>query len=718
MKTASKRLKVLLVEDSPEDIALLVRELETCGYKPVSRVVKTATELRRALSRGKWDLVFSAYRLQDIDAPRALELLRQSGRDIPLIIVSDEIGGELAVAAVKCGASDFLLKGNLARLKAVVERELGEAEQRRLHREEADLARGRGEWEAVVDVVSELIIITDLEGAILHCNGRAGASFGGYDAVVGQRIDRLLFGDVQPEGEVFRFMHTLRSQIDEDVPIPHLGGWYNVASYPVGFGSGSPGIVFIIKDVTRRRQEEEEKRMTDRELLTLYAVAFRLQYSEGIDKTMGDLLFQLHNMLQMDFSCIHLVKGERLQLRASLGLAPAFERAVKSLKNPGGWGSTVLTRRPLRGDLPPAGISLKAKRAAVAMGISSWCCVPLRVGQDMLGVMTVGTRSARSYNDRDTFLLSTIAGQLAVLIENYSLYDKMKEKAEELYRHQEELGVNLQQLQRANQELGRLNTAKNNFIGIASHELKTPITSIMGGVEFLLKYSGIKMTPEQHAIFVSVYEGTVQLRKLVENLLSISRIEAQGTLPQKKPVDLMRLGGEVHEMFALPLSERSIKVRIAGDHTPVPVDESFALMAAKNLLENAIKFTNDGGEVELSGRVVELRDLKPMAAGVRSFYPDFPECLRAANRYYLFQVADTGIGIPAEERVRIFDKFYGVGDIAHHSSGDTAFMSQGTGLGLSIVRGIMDVHEGAVWVQANASGKGSAFYLLFPLDGE
>lgn len=225
------------------------------------------------------------------------------------------------------------------------------------------------------------------------------------------------------------------------------------------------------------------------------------------------------------------------------------------------------------------------------------------------------------------------------------------------------------------------------------------------------------MTPEQHAIFVSVYEGTIQLRKLVEDLLSISRIEAEGTLPQRKPVDLMRLGGEVHEMFALPLSERKIKVRISGEHVPVPVDESFAMMAAKNLLENAIKFTADGGEVRLSGRVVTLPEVKALSATLRSFYPDFPDSLRGARQYYLFQVSDTGIGIPPDERVRIFDKFYGVGDLAHHSSGDTAFMSQGTGLGLSIVRGIMDVHEGAVWVEANAKGKGSTFSLLFPLDG-
>jgi signal transduction histidine kinase len=212
---------------------------------------------------------------------------------------------------------------------------------------------------------------------------------------------------------------------------------------------------------------------------------------------------------------------------------------------------------------------------------------------------------------------------------------------------------------------------------------------------------------------VSVYEGTVQLRKLVEDLLSISRLETQGTLHQKKATNLIILCQEAYDLFALPLSERHIRVEIAGERTSVPVDEGFALLAVKNLLENAIKFTPDGGEIHLCGRVLKRSEISGMTPTLRPFYHGFPHGLAAAKSYYLLQVSDSGVGIPADERVRIFDKFYGVGDIAHHSSGDTAFMSKGSGLGLSIVRGIMDVHEGAVWVEGG--GVGSVFSLLFPV---
>ncbi|ACH37043.1 flagellar biogenesis master response receiver sensor histidine kinase, PAS and GAF domain-containing [Citrifermentans bemidjiense Bem] len=714
----SKELRVLLVEDSEEDSLLLIRELRRGGYKLIHMRVETAESMRRALHDGEWDVVISDYRMPSFDALGALQVLHETGRDIPFIIVSGKIGEDLAVEAMKSGASDYLMKGNLARLVPVMVRELREAEERRTHRLTQDaVRRGKAEWESVFDAVSDLIIITDADGVVLRCNGRVSAYFpGGYGAIIGRRIDEIFFGSQQPEGKLFRFLHSVQSEADEDIRFPNLSGWYNVASYPMRTeGSNRPNLVFIIKDITKRREVEEEKRTSDRELLTLYAVAFRLQYTKGVDKVMGDLLFQLHNMLQMDFSCIHLFEDDKLKMRASLGVSPAFEKAMKTLPRETQWATLAQAGRPFLGEEPDARFPARAKSAAIEMGLHSWCTVPLKIGQEVMGVMTVGTVSGRSYSDRDVFLLCAIAGQLAVLIDNYGLYDKMKEKAEELYRSKEELKENLHKVKRANIELGRLNTAKNNFIGIASHELKTPITSIMGGVEFLLKYSGIQMSPEQHNIFVSVYEGTIQLRKLVEDLLSISRIEAQGPLAQKKPASLMRVCREVHDLFALPLSERHIKVEITGDDVLVPVDEAFAMLAVRNLLENAIKFTRDGGCVRLTGRVLKQAQLKEMTQTLHTFYPSFPGNVAATEKYYLLQVRDNGIGIPPDERVRVFEKFYGVGDIDHHSSGATAFMSKGSGLGLSIVRGIMDAHEGAVWVE-EAEGGGSTFSLLFPIE--
>ena len=168
----TKELKVLLVEDSEEDSLLMLRELCRGGYTPLQRRVETASDLRQALRDEQWDVILSDYRMPAFDAPGALEVLHQSGQDIPFIIVSGKIGEDLAVAAMKSGANDYLMKGNLARLVPVVQRELREAEDRRSHRQTQEaVRRGKAEWEAVFDAVSDLIIITDADGVISRCNG-------------------------------------------------------------------------------------------------------------------------------------------------------------------------------------------------------------------------------------------------------------------------------------------------------------------------------------------------------------------------------------------------------------------------------------------------------------------------------------------------------------------------------------------------------------------
>jgi signal transduction histidine kinase len=251
---------------------------------------------------------------------------------------------------------------------------------------------------------------------------------------------------------------------------------------------------------------------------------------------------------------------------------------------------------------------------------------------------------------------------------------------------------------------------------MASHELKTPITSTMGGLQFLLHYSGLQMTEQQRDIMTSAYDGVIQLKRIVDDLLSISRIESQGLSVVKAPVNVNRLAKEIYESFSLPLSERRINVSVAIDETPVPIDEGFYKLAVRNLLENAIKFTPDGGSIHLEGTIISRSELQSQEDIIKEFYPEFPNNVGNVEHFYRFTVTDSGIGVPNEERHRIFDKFYGVGDIAYHSSGQTDFMSKGSGLGLAIVKGVLDGHGGMVWVTEGADGTGSVFTLLVPLE--
>jgi signal transduction histidine kinase len=127
----TKQLKVLIIEDSEDDAFLLLRELRKSGYELEFKRVETSGAMKEALEKDRWDIIISDYVLPDFSGLEALDILKESGRDIPFIIVSGNIGEDVAVGAMKAGAHDYIIKGNLKRLPPAIERELREAEVRR-----------------------------------------------------------------------------------------------------------------------------------------------------------------------------------------------------------------------------------------------------------------------------------------------------------------------------------------------------------------------------------------------------------------------------------------------------------------------------------------------------------------------------------------------------------------------------------------------------------
>src|SRR6266498_4124229 len=128
-------LCILVVEDSNDDAQLIIHEVQRGGYTVEYEIVETKTAMEAALARRSWDVILSDYSMPRFSAMGALTTLRASGLDIPFIVISGTIGEETAVTALKAGANDFLLKGKLARLIPAIERELRDAETRRLRRE-------------------------------------------------------------------------------------------------------------------------------------------------------------------------------------------------------------------------------------------------------------------------------------------------------------------------------------------------------------------------------------------------------------------------------------------------------------------------------------------------------------------------------------------------------------------------------------------------------
>ena len=187
-------LRVLIVEDSEDDTTLLVRELRRGSYDPTFERVDTPAAMKAALDKQTWDIVISDHNMPHFSSLAALTLLKENGLDLPFIIVSGNIGEDIAVAAMKAGAHDYIMKDNLARLNPALERELREAEVRR-ERKRAEVALRESEmrFRSVAESANDAIISADSRGIIIFWNKGAQTIFGyAEEEVLGQPVTLLM----------------------------------------------------------------------------------------------------------------------------------------------------------------------------------------------------------------------------------------------------------------------------------------------------------------------------------------------------------------------------------------------------------------------------------------------------------------------------------------------------------------------------------------------
>ncbi|BAZ18083.1 multi-sensor hybrid histidine kinase [Calothrix sp. NIES-4071] len=193
-------LRILIVEDSEDDTLLTLRELRRGGYRLDYVRVDTSVAMESALDQQPWDIVIADYSMPAFSAPEALKILQSRKLDLPFIIISGTIGEDTAVAAMKAGASDYLIKGNLARLVPAVERELREAiERHKRHSAEKALQQAEQqirEQAALLDVATDAICVQDLEHNLLFWSKGAERLYGWEAAsILGKSAVQLLYKD-------------------------------------------------------------------------------------------------------------------------------------------------------------------------------------------------------------------------------------------------------------------------------------------------------------------------------------------------------------------------------------------------------------------------------------------------------------------------------------------------------------------------------------------
>jgi len=243
-------------------------------------------------------------------------------------------------------------------------------------------------------------------------------------------------------------------------------------------------------------------------------------------------------------------------------------------------------------------------------------------------------------------------------------------------------------------ELRRLEKIRKDFVANVSHELRTPLTSIKGYVEALL--DGATNDPVASRNFLDIIlKQSDRLNLIIEDLLELSKIESGRVSLKEEPLELPALVERTLSMVK-PMADKKrhhLITAIMPSLPPVAGDEGRLAQVLTNLLDNAIKYTPAGGTITVSATLAPSSGMSERPAAAIDL-----------------SVADTGIGIPEQDRPRVFERFYRVDKARSRELG-------GTGLGLAIVKHIVEGHGGHVWVEANYP-QGSRFVVRLPLGGK
>jgi PAS domain S-box-containing protein len=267
--------------------------------------------------------------------------------------------------------------------------------------------------------------------------------------------------------------------------------------------------------------------------------------------------------------------------------------------------------------------------------------------------------------------------------------------------------------------LAKLNRMKDSFLGLASHELKTPLTVIMGYSELLLTDMKEQLTEPVDEMVQNISSAASRLDFIVKDMVDVSLLDNKQLTLNLSHVDVNALiESTIREMrYFFALRNQEILTELDPSIPFVSGDKPRLLQLFSNLLVNAIKFTPDAGRITVSTSIRQ-RENATHLIGYNGINPDSSHT--SPPKSVVICVTDTGIGIDAENQLRIFDKFFEVGNIEEHSSGKIAFKSRGTGLGLSIAKGIVEMHGGQIWVESTGYNpeafSGSSFYVTLPLD--
>ena len=306
--------------------------------------------------------------------------------------------------------------------------------------------------------------------------------------------------------------------------------------------------------------------------------------------------------------------------------------------------------------------------------------MPLWLEERIVGYVFLGERRSGNYTKHDVDVLSAISSELVIAIQNALSLHELKELNATL---QQRIDVATKELRSSNNQLKHLDEVKDEFISMASHQLRTPLTSVKGYLSMVLDGDVGKVTPRQQTLLREAFNSSERMVRLIADFLNVSRLQTGKFNIEKGAIDIKAIIKQEMASLGLIAKTHEIKFRfkITDEDLPLIADESKIQQVVMNLLDNAIYYSHPKSTV-----VVSLEKVKKDVA---------------------FTVVDTGIGVPHKDQPKLFQKFYRAKNARHQRP-------DGTGVGLFMARRVVEAHNGRI-IFSSKEGRGSTFGFSIPM---
>lgn len=306
--------------------------------------------------------------------------------------------------------------------------------------------------------------------------------------------------------------------------------------------------------------------------------------------------------------------------------------------------------------------------------------MPLYNNGQIIGYLCSGDHKASGYTARDVKALLTVADEITIATQNALSVEEVRKLNATL---EQRIDAATKELRASNAQLQKLDEAKDEFISMASHQLRTPLTSIKGYISMLVEGDVGAVTKEQKHLLEQAFSSSERMVRLIGDFLNVSRLQTGKFVIDKKPVNLAALVQSEVDGLESNAATRQLKfVYKRPAHFPdLMIDENKFQQVIMNFSDNAIYYSKENSKI-----VVTLREVNGMAE---------------------FTVKDTGIGVPADQQVQLFGKFF-------RATNARLQRPDGTGVGLFLAKKVIDAHGGTV-VFESKEGRGSTFGFRLPI---